>query len=71
MHLDAVRSFSGENGLRGALGQFPDELLEVPVDDRNILFDLDTPEDYEECLRRWSAMSQEGRMKDMMEVRGV
>ncbi len=71
MHLDAVRSFSGENGLKGALGQFPDELLEVPVDDRNILFDLDTPEDYEECLRRWSAMSQEGRRKDMMEVRGV
>ena len=71
MYLDAVRAWSGERGLRGALEMFSSETVEVSVEDRNILFDLDTPADYEECLRRWSAMSQEDGRIHVMEVPGT
>ena len=70
-YFDTILAYHGENGLRGALGQFPDAVLEVQVADRNIHFDLDTPEDYEECLRRWSTMSQEGKRMNTREVRGI
>jgi putative nucleotidyltransferase with HDIG domain len=53
-YLQAIREWSGAEGLRGALGVHGRETFEVPVADRNILFDVDTPEEYTECLRRWS-----------------
>jgi molybdenum cofactor cytidylyltransferase len=33
-------------GLRGFLGKYEAEAIEVPVDDRGILLDIDTPDDY-------------------------
>lgn len=53
--FEAIRLWHGERGLKGALGQFSDRIVSVPVDDRNILFDLDTPDDYEEAKRRCTA----------------
>ena len=52
--LPYVSSWRGDCGLRGAL-QDLEKLLgadELPVADANILFDLDTPKDYREALRR-------------------
>ncbi|EPR41248.1 metal dependent phosphohydrolase [Desulfovibrio sp. X2] len=56
-----ILAWQGAGGLRGALeglaaksGRPPAEALElVPVADRNILFDLDHPDDYQEAIRRW------------------
>ena len=42
---------TGEDGLRGALSRCPATLVQVPVSDRGILHDADTPEDYRALLR--------------------
>lgn len=52
--LPYISAWTGDSGLRGAL-QDMEKLLgadELPVADANILFDLDTPLDYREALRR-------------------
>jgi putative nucleotidyltransferase with HDIG domain len=52
--LPYILAWSGDGGLRGAL-QDMEKILgadELPVADANILFDLDTPMDYREALRR-------------------
>ena len=48
-----VLEWKGGGGLKAALGQIEIEELEVEVPDRHILFDLDTPDDYDEALTRW------------------
>jgi CTP:molybdopterin cytidylyltransferase MocA len=53
--FEAIRQWHGEHGLKGALGQFSDSTVSIPVDDRNILFDLDTPDDYEKAKRLCTA----------------
>jgi len=52
--LPFISAWSGENGLRGALLELEKRIGadEFPVADQNILFDLDTPQDYRETLRR-------------------
>ncbi len=46
-YFDPVRKCDGENGLRGALKPLASKTLTLPVPDANILFDMDTPADYE------------------------
>lgn len=48
--IDAILSDSGEDGLRGALERCGAEMTGVPVRDRGILHDADTPEDYRALL---------------------
>lgn len=49
--FDRILSDSGEQGLRGALERCGAEMLLVPVKDRGILHDADTPEDYRALLK--------------------
>lgn len=42
---------SGEGGLRGAMLRCGAKLVEVPVNDKGILHDADTPEDYDSLLK--------------------
>ena len=46
-----ILSHSGEGGLRGALENCPAPITEIAVDDRGILHDADTPEDYRSLLK--------------------
>ena len=48
----AIAKSSSGDGLRGFLGEHEALALELPVPDRNILLDMDSPENYEEALRR-------------------
>jgi putative nucleotidyltransferase with HDIG domain len=48
-----VLEWKGRGGLKAALSQIEVQELEVEVADRHILFDLDTPDDYDEALTRW------------------
>ena len=38
-----------EKGLRALMHHFPEDVLEVEVDDEGILLDIDTPEDYKKA----------------------
>ena len=49
--FDAVLADSGEGGLRAALERTGVPITEVPVQDRGILHDADTPEDYRALLK--------------------
>ena len=49
--FDSILSDSGDKGLRGALERCGAEMLKVPVEDRGILHDADTPDDYRALLR--------------------
>ena len=49
--IDDILADGGEGGLRGALERCGGEMTRVPVPDRGILFDADTPEDYRSLLR--------------------
>jgi molybdenum cofactor cytidylyltransferase len=51
--IPAILGWNSEDGLKGALRSQEKLALEIPVADRNILFDVDTPEDYQELLRRF------------------
>ncbi len=48
--IPEILASTGEDGLRGALARRNPR--RIPVADRNILFDMDTPEAYAEALRR-------------------
>ncbi|MBR5093944.1 MAG: NTP transferase domain-containing protein [Oscillospiraceae bacterium] len=49
--FDRILSDSGDQGLRGALERSGAEMVRVPVEDRGILHDADTPEDYRALLK--------------------
>ena len=49
--FDRILSDSGDQGLRGALNRCDAEPTLIPVEDRGILHDADTPEDYKALLR--------------------
>ena len=48
----AIFALSGDEGLKPVMRGYPEDTLEVPVDDDGILRDLDTPEDYRAELER-------------------
>ena len=49
--LISASLFPGDRGLRGALERCGVEMLRLPVEDRGVLHDADTPEDYKALLR--------------------
>ena len=49
--FDSILADSGDQGLRGALERCGAVMVKVPVDDRGILHDADTPEDYRALLK--------------------
>ncbi len=51
--IPGILSYSGSDGLRGALKLFAADTVRVAVADENILFDMDSPADYAELLERW------------------
>jgi CTP:molybdopterin cytidylyltransferase MocA len=48
-----IMEYAGENGLKGALDSLESEIVKVEVSDHNILFDIDSPDDYGEMKERW------------------
>ncbi len=49
-YLQALLTYSGENGLRGAVRAIGIPETEVEVEDTGMRLDLDTPEDYQKLL---------------------
>ena len=47
--IPAIAAFRGEGGLRELWKQHESEIVTVPVDDRGVGLDLDTPVDYQQC----------------------
>ncbi|GFK92189.1 Molybdenum cofactor cytidylyltransferase [Fundidesulfovibrio magnetotacticus] len=60
--VPSVLAWDGNRGLRGALEavEMLEPALETPCADANILFDLDTPEDYREAALRAARLSRPG-----------
>jgi molybdenum cofactor cytidylyltransferase len=52
-HVSAIRALPPQIGLNVYLRRQQKRTLEVPVDSPTILWDLDTPEDYERILAAW------------------
>ena len=46
-HVAGIRALPGDVGLNAYLRAHPEDVREVPVASASILFDMDTPEDYE------------------------
>jgi len=51
-----IINYHGGDGLKGALKQSRVDLVRVPVNDENILFDVDVPGDYRELQDRWERL---------------
>jgi molybdate transport repressor ModE-like protein len=49
--VEGILADPGEGGLRGALERSGVQMLQIPVEDKGILHDADTPEDYRALLR--------------------
>jgi molybdenum cofactor cytidylyltransferase len=49
-HVASIRALAKDQGINSYLRRHPEETLEVPVDAADVLFDLDTPEDYQKLL---------------------
>jgi molybdenum cofactor cytidylyltransferase len=49
-HVPVIKMFPRDCGLNQYLRKQCDETLQVPVDDEAVLFDLDTPEDYDRLV---------------------
>jgi molybdenum cofactor cytidylyltransferase len=54
IYREMILAWRGGGGLKGALGWLGHRVFPVEVDDRNILFDCDTPEDYEDTKTRFT-----------------
>ena len=52
-HVAAIRDWPAELGLNTYVRQHVAETLEVPVDSAGVLWDMDTPEDYEWLRQNW------------------
>lgn len=50
--IPVLRAYRGEGGLRGAIESSGVDFVELPVADRGVVLDSDTPEDYE-TLQHW------------------
>lgn len=53
----------GQDGLRGALARCGEPMVRVPVEDRGVLYDADTPEDYRALLRHYRRERCDGNLK--------
>lgn len=51
----AVLKHDGQNGLRGLLERFESEVRDLPVADKGVLLDMDTPDDYTRLSEQASA----------------
>ena len=51
--ISAILGWNKDGGLKAVLSGYENKALQVPVPDENILFDVDTPEDYQELLNRF------------------
>lgn len=54
--IPSVLEQSGGGGLRAVLAHYEAQVIEVPVADENILFDVDRPEDYDTAVERFARM---------------
>jgi molybdenum cofactor cytidylyltransferase len=52
-HVAAIRAYPAELGLNTYVRQHVSETLEVPVNNPSVLWDMDTPEDYEWLRQNW------------------
>lgn len=51
--IPEILSYDGPDGLRGLWRRYEHEIHAVPVDDEGVSIDLDTPEAYDRCRRRY------------------
>jgi molybdenum cofactor cytidylyltransferase len=56
-HVEPIRAFPKEQGLNAYIRQQPAAVLEVAVESGEILYDLDTPDDYERLRLAWQGTS--------------
>ncbi len=54
--IPQILEHTGDGGMRKILANHEDRVLEVPVADENILFDVDRPEDFKEAIRRFNGL---------------
>ena len=52
-HAEQVRSLPSDRGLNHLVAQLQSEVEECPIDEAELLEDLDTPEDYERLKMSW------------------
>ena len=50
---DEIVCWNGPGGLRSLLEKYESEAVNVEIADENILFDIDTPDDYQKMLVKW------------------
>lgn len=67
-YADKLLSYSGENGLIGAMRSFGDSVVNIQVDDVGATMDADTPEDFK-LLRRLDMMNRGGKLWADVQVR--
>ena len=48
-----ITHWGGHDGLRGALAQFEADAIQIEVPDENILFDMNTQDDYRQLHAKW------------------
>jgi molybdenum cofactor cytidylyltransferase len=51
-HIDAILIYEGPDGLNGYLSRNLERQVRIPVCDHGILWDMDTPEEYQTMVRR-------------------
>jgi molybdenum cofactor cytidylyltransferase len=56
-HVAGLRVHPRGEGINAYLRMHEAEMLELPAESADVLADLDTPEDYERLVRRWSSLS--------------
>ncbi len=56
-HVASIRTWPAELGLNTYVRHHATQTLEVPVSSPGVLWDMDTPEDYERLRRNWALFS--------------
>jgi CTP:molybdopterin cytidylyltransferase MocA len=55
-----ILAHDGDGGLRAVLNRRPDRARDLDVDDPAVLWDMDTPADYERILKAWNEIAAQG-----------
>ena len=54
LHVEGIRAHAAGEGLNRYVRKHSTQVWEVPVQSEAILWDLDTPEDYQRLRQQWS-----------------
>ena len=67
-YIPEILTWEGTGGMRAILEKYEKDALDIEVEDRGVLLDMDTPEDYQTMLEYYAYLQNTSRMTNTWRV---